>query len=308
MPHGLASVACEHSDCSAFPQGVNGRLNEMARSNARAELLSTLNTRLVTNRVGHGIPRSCFVDFLPDVSAREADRLSRVTDPFPPLPPLPPLPPMPPVAQPGPAQIETLGNQNEDPQQPIDILGPGTIASPGVPGLNPRSMAIYDAPLGGADSSESHEIFETWTVEGASPSHPHGTVHHEEISIAGKDGHLTGHARSEDLEPTGGIAGAPPMAVLPTAAKPHVVHRPAPPVANDLPPAEVPEPHSLRPAAVVGGAVAVLAQVYLWGTIFVNVFKPQRRTQTQTAEIRGTEPAMPQRIPADDAPGTLATA
>jgi len=41
-------------------------------------------------------------------------------------------------------------------------------------------------------------------------------------------------------------------------------------------------PKSYNPTAVVGGLIAIFAQAYLWGNVFVTLFKPQRRAAEST--------------------------
>merc|ERR1712107_328832 len=35
--------------------------------------------------------------------------------------------------------------------------------------------------------------------------------------------------------------------------------------------------NSIQPVALIGGLLAIFAQAYLWGNVFVTLFKPQRR-------------------------------
>lgn len=56
---------------------------------------------------------------------------------------------------------------------------------------------------------------------------------------------------------------------------------------------EDPKDDKLQPGALVGGLLAIFAQAYLWGNVFVTLFKPQRRPQAAGAApgADGGEPA-----------------
>jgi len=89
-----------------------------------------------------------------------------------------------------------------------------------------------------------------------------------------------------------------PVPLLPPAPPPVLV-TPAPPMPPPPMPQLVPEEPAepdVEPSVVLGGALAIFAQAYLWGHVFVTLFKPQRRLPAGTGDLgAGGEGASPSR-------------
>lgn len=143
---------------------------------------------------------------------------------------------------------------------------------------------------------EPEEELQYWVMEGSDGSGP-VVVHHEHhVSHGHHDhGHVASHhgkdgmsysEHEETITQTGNGAhhGDGHMTV-----RHHIVHRvephepqrqrfvpPPPPPDDDMRLLDEPQVEPLQPKIVLGGLLAIFAQVYLWGNVFVTLFKPNR--------------------------------
>eukprot|EP00434_Breviolum_minutum_P039189 symbB.v1.2.034791.t1/scaffold4555.1/size38081/1 len=112
-------------------------------------------------------------------------------------------------------------------------------------------------------------------------SHAHHDHHAHHAHHGGKDGMSYSHEETITHTGNGGHHGEGHMMV-----RHHVVHRvepqrqrfvpPPPPPDDDMRLLDEPQVESLQPKIVLGGLLAIFAQVYLWGNVFVTLFKPNR--------------------------------
>lgn len=92
--------------------------------------------------------------------------------------------------------------------------------------------------------------------------------------------HVTAKAVRKHAEPT-----------AKTLEQPNKSHEPPPKTEQELDQEAVqllqePRVADWQPKIVLGGALAIFAQLYLWGTVFVTLFKPTRQNGApQTAEV-----------------------
>lgn len=148
-----------------------------------------------------------------------------------------------------------------------------------------------------APVDQPEEEVQYWVMEGSDGSGP-VVVHHEHhVSHGHHDhGHVAGHhgkdgmsysEHEETITQTGngGHHGEGHMTV-----RHHIVHRvhephepqrqrfvpPPPPPDDDMRLLDEPQVEPLQPKIVLGGLLAIFAQVYLWGNVFVTLFKPNR--------------------------------
>lgn len=145
-----------------------------------------------------------------------------------------------------------------------------------------------------APVDQPEEEVQYWVMEGSDGSGP-VVVHHEHhVSHGHHDhGHVAGHhgkdgmsySHEETITTGNGVNhGQGHMTV-----RHHIVHRvhehepqrqrfvpPPPPPDDDMRLLDEPQVEPLQPKIVLGGLLAIFAQVYLWGNVFVTLFKPNR--------------------------------
>jgi len=192
-----------------------------------------------------------------------------------------------------------------DPSQPSD-LGQ-------TPGLGPGP--------GPDDSNDPGNVIEYFAIDGSGGGHAdqahHGdhsgasSGHHESAPSSPPEHHQDRHEESRD-EPRDESRGDD-----------HDQQADDQPVEND-PPIVIDlskKDHGLQPSVIAGGVLALFAQAYLWGNVFVTLFKPTRRPEQPNATAgtdggnRGAEGessaaqtnavASPPQVPGNSAGGAL---
>ncbi|CAK9055630.1 unnamed protein product [Durusdinium trenchii] len=181
-----------------------------------------------------------------------------------------------------------------------------------------KNQIVPDDPTQAPDQPD--EEVQYWVMEGSDGSGP-VVVHHEHhVSHAHHDHDHLGHHHGKDgmsyseheetITHTGhggqhGEGGA-------MTVRHHIVHRvhdepprqrfvpPPKPQDEELKLLDEPQVEPLQPKILLGGLLAIFAQVYLWGNVFVTLFKPNRAVAPPTAatgdaraggDLRGPEAA-----------------
>jgi len=176
-----------------------------------------------------------------------------------------------------------------------------------------KNEIVPDDPTQAPPDQPEEEI-QYWVMEGSDGSGP-VVVHHEHhVSHAhhdhhahhahhgGKDGMSYSHEETITHTGNGGHHGEGHMMV-----RHHVVHRvepqrqrfvpPPPPPDDDMRLLDEPQVESLQPKIVLGGLLAIFAQVYLWGNVFVTLFKPNRPPPPGTAPVPSPREELPAQAP-----------
>mmetsp|Transcript_35560 Transcript_35560/g.98437 ORF Transcript_35560/g.98437 Transcript_35560/m.98437 type:complete len:330 (-) Transcript_35560:128-1117(-) len=208
----------------------------------------------------------------------------------------------------------------------LDLLeaAPGEGELPGGPG-SPGEWVPLGPDLQLESAAPPHEeVIEYWSVEQPG-EHGHAVVHrgHRVHHVHHGRGRTVEH-REAVLHHREGWHGKPHERArrrLPAPPEPLPPPLPAPPQPAPLqpaPPQQAPEPprpppplpdlivedeakdQGLQPSVLLGGVLAIFAQAYLWGNIFVTLFKPQRPLQTMPppgAADAGAAGTLPQGVP-----------
>jgi len=180
------------------------------------------------------------------------------------------------------------------------------------------------------DDNQQEEIVEQWTVEqpadGGPPIVHHGHQehhfetsgqHHETKNIHGH--HKGKHKASDESEDLTQVdvdenQQTPPILLRPMPRQGDTGHQPPPPPLI-LPrfltrePLEAIKPEEqdqgMHPSVLIGGCLAIVTQFYLWGSVFVTFFKPQRPRSLAT-QPAGAGPGLPHAPaePSNSAEGT----
>lgn len=269
MPRGWLEAACHHNDPLGRTRGP-----ALICQNRGWVALDGLHERiLVPSSCGSRALRSSFGDFLGGSATTGADITSSEEEPI--------VGDVAPKLQVLPLQEDSeLALHHEPELRPVlEMLSRG---SEQVEKIQPHE-----------------EVIEYWAVEGSSgdhgpvivhSGHKHHHVHHTH-GVEDHQGHQSErpgrskkHAESIEKHEKKEPEEQQPQ---PSETQPQVVS-PQEPV---LPPHLIfdMQDQGLQPNVILGGVVAIFAQVYLWGNVFVTLFKPQR----QSLQAQGGLPPAP---------------
>lgn len=124
------------------------------------------------------------------------------------------------------------------------------------------------------DDGGGETVVEVWSMEGPSPGHPRGQAsHHIHRSTA--------HHVDSDHGNAGAAHGSNAAEKIHDKA---MEHKPREHIELVLPR----QSDSLQANVVCGGVLAIATQMYLWGTVFVTFFKPQRQSVETGTEVQSS--------------------